>query len=641
MSKSKLQISWKRILASLHDVVMAGVAMALAVTARYGLGELPRDRLGLWVAGFMAVCAVAFRAFGLGRGMWRFASITDLRAIVAASTAAVIVFVLLLFVATRLEEFPRTAPIIAWFALIVLVGAPRLAYRALKDGGLAHARPRDLHASGVEQVLILGSASEADTVIRTYGLENSPRYRVRGIVDYTSSKRGRNVRGVPIVGEVSELEEVVARLGRAGIAIDALIVAAPRDRAVLAPLATTVTTLGLPLRRVAPASLAGGEADLEAITLEDLLGRPPVRLDLQTIRSLIADRVVVVTGAGGSIGSEIVRQVAGYRPERLVLVDSSEYALYQIDLSLAREAPAVRRRAVLADVRDRAGIAALMRNERPAIVFHAAALKHVPLVEANVAAGVATNVIGTRNVADAAVAAGADAVVMISTDKAIRPTSVMGATKRVAEAYCQALDVSGVATRFITVRFGNVLGSTGSVVPLFKRQIGEGGPVTVTHPEMKRYFMTIREATELVLQAAAHGVTRPDQRGRIFVLDMGEPIRIVDLARTMIALAGRRPEADVPIVFTGLRPGEKLFEELFDKDEATEPSGAEGVFVASARFLEVAAVRRLVERLEEAVRAEDADGARALLATLAAELPHDGADREGAEVVPFRTTSAP
>lgn len=641
MPKSTLQISWKRLLASVHDVVMAGVAIAVAVTARYGLDELPRERLGLWIGAFMITAALVFRLFGLGRGMWRFASITDLRAIVGAATVTVIVFVLVLFVATRLDDFPRTAPVIAWFALIVLVGAPRLAYRALKDGGLAHVRPRDLPASGVEQVLILGSASEADTVIRTYDLERSPRFRVRGIVDYTSNKRGRHVRGVPIVGELSELQEVVARLARAGIVVDALIVAAPRDRTVLAPLAATVTALGLPLRRFAPASLGDGEADLEAITLEDLLGRPPVRLDLKTIRALVADRVVVVTGAGGSIGSEIVRQVAGYGPARLVLVENSEYALYQIDMALATEAPRVVRRAVLADVRDRAGMFALMQGERPAIVFHAAALKHVPLVESNVPAGVATNVVGTRNVADAAVAAGVDAMVMISTDKAIRPSSVMGATKRVAEAYCQALDVSGVSTRFITVRFGNVLGSTGSVVPLFKRQIGEGGPVTVTDPDMKRYFMTIREATELVLQAAAHGVTRPDQRGRIFVLDMGEPVRIVDLARTMIALAGRRPEIDVPIVFSGLRPGEKLFEELFDKDETTEPSGAEGVFVASARFLEVGAVRRLIERLEDAARAEDARTARSLLATLATDLPHDQTAREGAEIVPLRTTTAP
>ena len=277
--------------------------------------------------------------------------------------------------------------------------------------------------------------------------------------------------------------------------INALILASPRDdRNAIQPLAASAARLGLPLRRVKSENLIGSEPDVENVTLEDLLGRAPVKLELDNIRALISDQVVLVTGAGGSIGSEIVRQAAALGPERLVLVDSSEFALYEINQCLGRDFAAVHKTAVIADVRDEVRIRAIMLQERPSIVFHAAALKHVPLVEANVCEGVLTNVIGTRNVSLAAVDAGVDAVVVVSTDKAIRPTSVMGATKRAAEAYCQALDVSGVRTRFITVRFGNVLGSNGSVVPLFKRQILAGGPVTVTHPEMKRYFMTIKEA---------------------------------------------------------------------------------------------------------------------------------------------------
>lgn len=610
--------------ASVHDAIMAGVAMLIAIAGRYGIDHMPAPALvAAWTLAFAAIAALAFRLFGLGRGMWRFASITDLRAIVLASATTVIAFVVLLFLVNRLEGFPRTAPVVAWFVMIVLIGAPRLAYRAVKDGGLAHVRPRDLAPDGVTNLLLVGSATECDRVIRAYGLERASNYRVHGIIDYNSSKRGRDVRGIPIVGDLSEIEEIVARLSRGGVALDAAVIAAPNaDRDRTQRLAATAARIGLPLRRVSARPLTGDGPDLAALTLEDLLGRQPVRLDLETIRSLVAGRVVLITGAGGSIGSEIARQIASRRPGRLVLLDSSEYALYEIDQELGRSAPCVDRTAVIADVRDATRIAALMSEVRPNVVFHAAALKHVPLVEANPCEGVLTNVIGTRNVADAAVAADVEAVVMISTDKAIRPMSVMGASKRAAEAYCQALDVSGVRTRFITVRFGNVLGSTGSVVPLFRRQIEAGGPVTVTDPEMRRYFMTVSEATELVLQAAARGIDRPEQRGRVCVLDMGEPIKIVDLARTMIALAGLRPEIDVPIEFTGLRPGEKLFEELFEAGESTVPSGADGVFVATARLIDASTIREIIAKLEAHATAGRADETIRALASITPTLRH-------------------
>lgn len=615
-------VSRKRAFASAHDVAMAGIAMMLALTARYGLDDLPTDeRLLLWIGGFMAISAVAFRVFGLGRGMWRFASITDLRAIVFASTLATLAFLVVMFALTRLDGLPRTAPIIAWFVLIVLLGAPRLAYRAFKDGGITGIRPRDLADEFTQQVLIVGGASDADKVIRNYDLERSRRLKVHGIIDHSGKKRGRDVRGVPIIGTVDELDAIVARLSRGGITINALILASPRDdRNAIQPLAASAARLGLPLRRVTSANLTESEPNVENVTLEDLLGRAPVKLELDNIRALISNKIVLVTGAGGSIGSEIVRQVAALDPARLVLVDSSEFALYEIDQCLGRDFAAVGRLAVIADVRDEARMRAIMQQERPCIVFHAAALKHVPLVEANVCEGVLTNVIGAKNVALASVDAEVDVVVVVSTDKAIRPTSVMGATKRAAEAYCQALDVSGVRTRFITVRFGNVLGSNGSVVPLFKRQILAGGPVTITHPDMKRYFMTIKEATELVLQAAANAVTRNDERGRIFVLDMGQPVMIVDLARTMIALAGLRPDTDIAITYSGLRPGEKLFEELFDKEEATVPSGADGVFMASARLGELAILNKLVERLGRGASSGDETATRALLSEIVPEM---------------------
>jgi len=581
MPWGKRSLSWKSLLASGHDVFMAVTALLIALAARYGDNVWRVNQLELWLGLFALTCVIVFQMLGLGRGMWRFASITDLRTIILASSVSVIAYMGLLFTITRLEGFPRTALPITWFVMIVLIGAPRLAYRAFKDGGLTGIRARDLADRPREDILIVGNVSEADQVIRGYGLENSTRYRVHGIVDSKPGKNGRKVRGIAVLGDVSELTEIVPRLSRAGTTVKSLVLASPRFSGDWSALLRTAADLQLPLRRVAAKPLTGLEPDLAELTLEDLLSRPSVKLEMDNIAALIRDRVILITGAGGSIGSEIVRQVATYKPARLVLVDLSEYALYEIDHEIARDFPDLSRAAVLGDVRDTQQMRRLISTEKPSVIFHAAARKHVPLIEENPCDGIMTNVFGTRNVADAAIEAGVDAFVMISTDKAIRPTSTMGASKRIAELYCQALDVSDAQTRFVTVRFGNVLGSTGSVVPLFRRQILSGGPVTVTHPEMKRYFMTIPEATQLVLQAAAAGIEQRRARGRIMVLDMGEPVRIIDLARSMIVLAGLRPDQDIEIRFTGLRPGEKLFEELFDASEHPEASGVEGVFVAS------------------------------------------------------------
>jgi O-antigen biosynthesis protein WbqV len=615
----------KRGLASAHDVAMAALAFVLAMLMRYGTDHMPAADLVLVAAGiFAATAAVVFRLFGLGRGIWRFASLTDLRAIVLATTTAVFAFLVAMFLFNRLTYIPRSVPAITWFVLIVLLAGPRLVYRAVRDGGLGvighlvTGRNRDRRA----RLLIVGTALDADRVMRRFGLEGGERYHVVGIVDSKGKSKGRSVRGAPILGSVASLEAILVDLERQNARPNAFVIAAPRqDRESLQAIAALAAPRGISITRIAESTqILGGEPSLEAITLDDLLGREPVKLELTRIRELIAGRAVLVTGAGGSIGSEIARQVAAQGPSRLLLLDNGEFNLYRIDGEIAGSHPALERVALLADVRDREAIFRLMRRERPEMIFHAAALKHVPLVEANVSEGVLTNVIGTRNMADAAVDCGAKAMVMISTDKAIRPTSVMGATKRVAEIHCQALDVDPGLTRFITVRFGNVLGSTGSVVPLFERQIRAGGPVTVTHPEMRRYFMTIREATELVLQAAAHGLASNADRGRIFVLDMGEPVRIVDLARTMIALAGRRPDVDIPISFTGLRPGEKLFEELFDRDEATEATEAEGVFVASPRRIDRSEIAPAIERLQAAAEAGDEAEVRRLLRGIVPEM---------------------
>ena len=343
---------------------------------------------------------------------------------------------------------------------------------------------------------------------------------------------------------------------------------------------------------------------------------------------------MLVTGAGGSIGSEITRQIASYRPAKLVILDNSEFALYGIDAELATSHAHVDRTSVLASVNDRAAVFRVINSYAPDLIFHAAALKHVPLVESNICEGVRTNLIGTRNVADAAARFGVKALVMISTDKAVRPSSVMGASKRAAEVYCQALDTSDSETRFATVRFGNVLGSSGSVVPLFEKQIRVGGPVTVTHPEMTRFFMSIREATELVLQASVFCLAEPQRKSAILVLDMGDPIKITDLARAMIAISGKQPDVDIPISFTGMRPGEKLFEDLLDPDEPSEAATMDGLIVAMPRFVDATTVMELVQRVEAATDAGDVDATLACLREIVPEYAppklNAGGDRRAA-----------
>ena len=426
---------------------------------------------------------------------------------------------------------------------------------------------------------------------------------------------GRDIRGVPVLGGLDRLAEVVEELSRRGMRPQRIILAKNQDEmsaATVRLLLDRAEALGLPLSRLpSPTAfkeaLGGGKIELKPIAIEDLLGRPQAELDRGAIAGLVAGRRVLVTGAGGTIGSELTRQIAALKPARLVLVENGEFNLYAIDMELRERFPALEFRAVLADVRDRGRIGALFEEHRPELVFHAAALKHVPLVEDCPAEGVLTNVFGTCAVADAARAVGVRAMVLISTDKAVRPSSVMGATKRVAESYCQALDTlvmnSATPTRFVTVRFGNVLGSSGSVVPLFQRQLARGGPLTVTHPNMRRYFMTVREAVELVLQASAHGIAHPDERGRILVLDMGEPVRILDLARQMIRLSGHKPEIDIKIEFVGLRPGEKLFEEILYDAEAPERTEADGVFVAAPRLIDHGSLIAALAVLEAAARA--------------------------------------
>ena len=464
-------------------------------------------------------------------------------------------------------------------------------------------------------------------------------YRVLGILSLGDAQTGRRIHGQAILGTVRDAPAVLARLREDGRLPSALVVTEP-DLAgpPLAALLAVADAAGVPVRRVprpfALQSAARGDEALQLapIAIEDLLNRPEAPLDREGMARLVQGRRVLVTGAGGTIGSELARQVAALRPASLLLLDNGEYALWQVDLELGESYPAVARQAVIADIRDEARVRDVFELFRPELVFHAAALKHVPMVEANPVEGLLTNAAGTRHVADAARAAGVQAMVLISTDKAVNPTSIMGASKRLAEMYCQALDMaaarSDAGMRCVTVRFGNVLGSTGSVVPLFRRQLERGGPLTVTHPDMRRYFMTVREAVGLVLEATVLGLRREGD-GNIFVLDMGDPVKIVDLARQMIRLAGLRPDDDVTISFTGLRPGEKLFEELFHGKEPLAPTDHPSLLTAAPRTADPAIVGRAIEEIAAAGRAGQERLALAILGRLVPEFEHAAPEHLG------------
>ncbi len=457
----------------------------------------------------------------------------------------------------------------------------------------------------------------------------APYYPV-GVLALGQGQTGRRIHGVAIVGGLADAGAVLARQpvpptlvvtdpDIPGAALAALMLVAEAGGATVAR-APRPTALDLSRR-------AEGALALKPVAIEDLLNRPQVPLDRDGMARLVRGRRVLVTGAGGTIGAELARQVGELGPSELLLLDNGEFALWQIDLELAERQPALPRRAVLADVRDEARVRAVLAELRPGLVFHAAALKHVPMVEANPLEGLLTNACGTRHVADAARAAGASAMVMISTDKAVNPSSVMGASKRLAEMYCQGVNAAGGGMACVTVRFGNVLGSTGSVVPLFQRQLARGGPLTVTHPDMQRYFMTVREAVALVLQASVVGTEARRHEARlnkagIFVLDMGEPMRIVELARQMIRLAGLRPDEDVAIRYTGLRPGEKLFEELFHGSEPPVPTATPGLLMASPRTADPAIVGRAIDEIAVACRAGQTETALGLLARMVPEFDH-------------------
>ncbi len=562
----------------LHDIVVAALAWLGAYWLRFNLAVPPEFQAAAFstLAWVVPLQAVVFWRFGLYRGIWRFASLPDLKRIVLAVGIAALLIPVVLILFRVNAVVPRSVLILDPLLLVTVMGGSRLAYRAWKEHRLA-----SMLRPGSKPVLVAGAGSAADFLLRELA-RNPAGFHVVGLLDDSRDKQGRLVQGIPVLGLLADVAIWAKRME-----VDDIVLALPSAaHEVRKRITQACTEAGLNVMTVPSLEdLVAGRvsvSSLRRIELDDLLGRDPVQLDDSGLHQLLTGQVVMVTGAGGSIGSELCRQIARFAPAKLVLFEQSELALYAMEQELPQRFPAVPIVPVIGDVKNAAWVNQTMAAQRPAVVFHAAAYKHVPLMEnANAWEAVRNNVLGTQVVAAAAQAHGVGKFVMISTDKAVNPTNVMGATKRLAEMVCQAMQQES-GTRFVSVRFGNVLGSSGSVIPKFQQQIEAGGPVTVTHPEITRYFMSIPEAAQLVLQAGLMGAG-----GEIFVLDMGEPVRIAELARLMIRLSGA-DEDRIRIEYTGLRPGEKLYEELLADDESTLSTPHPKLRVARARAADAA-----------------------------------------------------
>lgn len=612
----------------LHDLLMAALVFVGSHVLVYGPASTFAIPHFEWrVALFVAISGAITYAFSLNRGSWRYASLPDLMAIVKAALTLTAVFTIGSFLFDRGMSLPRTVAAMMFPLLVVMLGTPRLLYRLYRENSLAFAGMlgNEADAAPRRYILVHTLNDRAEAYIRSARSFSKGQIAVIGIIDDRKALHNQQIQGVRVLGDTDSLGRILTQQRLRGVVIEELVIADTQiNPNELARIVEKSNSLRLPVSRLPE---LGARLDIEGkdllgrrpIGISDLLDRSEAKLDLLEIRRLIAGRVVLITGAGGSIGSELARQVALLDPKRLVLTDSSEHFLFTIDTQLSEAKSAAPMASFIVDVRDAAHVDRIFAEAKPEVVFHAAALKHVPIVEANGLEGIKTNVLGTRNVADAALRHGAKAFVMISTDKAVNPTNIMGATKRAAEAYCQSLDVASESTRFKTVRFGNVLGSNGSVVPRFENQIKKGGPVTVTHPEIIRYFMSIPEAVRLVLEASSHGLKSATERGKILVLKMGEPVKIVDLARKMIVLAGKQPDIDIMIEFTGLRQGEKLYEELFSESEAISDAADSAYLIASPRYVDVELLHATIVQIEKACFKENEAAAIDLLRQIVPE----------------------
>ena len=618
--------SFRNVIAAFHDAVMAAISFLLAIYIRLGDEQLSQVRpyLKLGTLAFTLICVLVFIYMRLYRGLWRYASMRDLIAIVKAVSLSILIFAALIFIFNRLEGLPRSVLFINWMLLMMFLGGSRFAYRAFKDHTLSW--KLTLNEVYKVPVLVIGAGDAAEQFIRSTQRDYTSPYEVVGLTDDDPKKKRHTIHQVPIYGARTALPTIIGKLERKGRKPQKIIVS---DEALsgedMRELLAVAENLAIPLARLPRAhEIKQGIAEkieVRSIAVEDLLGRSQHILDRDAMRILIEGKRVVVTGAGGTIGGELARQIASYNPKTLTILELAELHLYNIERELSANYPDLQITCVLCDVRDVAHIEQVFTKHRPELVFHAAAIKHVPIAEYNIEEAILTNVFGTKNIAEACLAHKVQAMVMISTDKAVNPTNVMGASKRLAESFCQALGREEVekTTKFITVRFGNVLGSTGSVVPLFREQLAKGGPITVTDPEMTRYFMTVREAVELVLQASVLGLNMPEKQEYIFVLDMGKPMKILDLALNMIKLAGLKPYEDINIVFTGMRAGEKLYEELFHDGENASRTKHSSIFLAAPRESDLQKLKTALGELYDACKTRKSKLALELLKELVPE----------------------
>lgn len=600
----------------LLDIVLVNIALVFTYFLRFDghIGDIPEDFRNSFV--FLAMTAtvvkiVCFMVFRLYSSLWKYAGIYELVSIVIASMVGNVImegYVLLAHtqLPANLESFnfllvhakaPRSIFVMAFFIDAFLIAGLRFAYRIARRILMGEA----LRSKNAKRVLLIGGGEAGAIIIRELKLHTELKSVPVAIIDDDLSKHGRKINGVPIVGSRERIKETVEKRD-----VDEIIIAVPSaSRVQIDEIYTECLKTDCKIKILPSMAELIDESvviqKIRDVSIDDLLGREPVNLDCGEIASYLEGRVVLVTGGGGSIGSELCRQIASFSPVKLIILDNYENGLYDIQNELLHEYPALDLTPVIASVREKGRLENIFRKYRPEVVFHAAAHKHVPLMEANPTEAVKNNVFGTMNAAECADRFGASRFVLISTDKAVNPTNIMGATKRIAEMIIQAMGRHS-RTEFVAVRFGNVLGSNGSVIPLFKRQIEQGGPVTVTHPEVIRYFMTIPEAVQLVLQAGAMA-----KGGEIFVLDMGEPVRIYDLARKLIKLSGFEPEVDIKIEFTGLRPGEKLYEELLLKEEGLKATNNDKIFVAQPVFTDLALLRKQIEQLQSIITS-NADG---------------------------------
>ena len=618
--------SFKKALIITHDLVATALAVIMTFVLRFD-GELLLERvrlLPLLLPPFVAYAGLIYWYFMLYQSKWRFASLPDLSNIFRATTVCAISLLVLDYVLVSphfygFYFFGKTAIALYWVLQMFLLGGPRLAFRYMK-----YSRSRKTIArEATMPTLVIGKAGDVEVLLRAIETGAIKKVDPRGILSPREDDHGARIRSVPVLGSFSDLELVVQDLAERGTPVRRLVAtpSALVPEAHPEELIARARRLGLPLARVTSLGENMHDAEIAPLEIEDLLLRPTIEIDRERLESFVRGKRILVTGGGGSIGSEICVRVAAFGASELMIVESSEPALHNVLETRALATGQTKVRGVIADIRDRLRIREVMSDFSPDLVFHAAALKQVPFLERDWSEAIKTNIFGSVHVADEAARCGASAMVMISTDKAIEPVSMLGLTKRFAEMYCQALDRDLAAgangtkppMRLISVRFGNVLASNGSVVPKFKAQIEAGGPVTVTHPDMGRYFMTIREACDLVITAATHalGTQRPDVS--VYVLNMGQPVKIVDLAERMIRLSGLQPGYDIEVVFTGMRPGERLHEILFASEEPTREIGVPGIMAAQPNEPPMQTLRKWTAALEQAIARDDRATIRTIL----------------------------